>query len=221
MSESRQSTPLRTHSFENMTSYATIDSPVGELLLVGEETTDGIALTSLSMSGQRNAPKPAAGWRHASGAFGEVIRQLDTYFAGELTSFDLDLAPRGTEFQQRVWKALHSIRYGTTISYGELAGYLGVPRDRIQALGAAIAANPLLIICPCHRVIGADGSMRGYAGGAERKQQLLVHEGALQPMLTAEALGRPREPRSVRFKNLFIPNGPCCVPRGYPPAEVG
>jgi len=92
----------------------------------------------------------------------------------------------GSTFQQRVWKALDSIRYGTTITYGELAGYLGVPRDRIQALGAAIAANPLLIIRPCHRVIGADGSMRGYAGGTERKQQLLVHEGALQPMLTAD-----------------------------------
>jgi methylated-DNA-[protein]-cysteine S-methyltransferase len=186
MSESRQLNPWRAHSFENMTSYTTLESPIGELLLVGEETTHGMALTSVSMPGQRNAPEPEAEWQHAPEAFGEVIRQLDAYFAGELTSFDLDLAPRGTEFQQRVWKALDSIRYGTTISYGELAGYLGVPRDRIQALGAAIAANPLLIICPCHRVIGADGSMRGYAGGTERKQQLLVHEGALQPMLTAD-----------------------------------
>jgi methylated-DNA-[protein]-cysteine S-methyltransferase len=159
---------------------------MGELLLVGEETSSGVTLTSVSMPGQRNAHAIRAGWRRAPEAFGEVIRQLDAYFAGELTTFDLDLAPRGTEFQLRVWHALDSIRYGTTISYGELAGYLGVPRDRIQALGAAIAANPLLIICPCHRVIGADGSMRGYAGGTERKQQLLVHEGALQPMLTAD-----------------------------------
>jgi methylated-DNA-[protein]-cysteine S-methyltransferase len=138
------------------------------------------------MPGQRNAPAIRADWRRAPEAFVKVIGQLDAYFAGQLTSFDLDLAPRGTEFQLRVWRALDSIPYGTTISYGELAGYLGVPRDRIQALGAAIAANPLLIICPCHRVIGADGSMRGYAGGTERKQQLLVHEGALQPMLTAD-----------------------------------
>jgi len=172
-----------------MTIYATIPSPVGELLLVGEETPDGVhplALTSVSMTGQRNAPGPRADWRCAPEAFGDVTRQLDAYFAGELTVFDLQLAPRGTEFQQRVWKALDSVRYGTTITYGELAGYLGVPRDRIQALGAAIGANPLLIIRPCHRVIGADGGLRGYAGGVERKQQLLVHEGALQPMLTGD-----------------------------------
>ena len=172
-----------------MTSYTTVPSPVGGLLLVGEETRDGIdhlTLTSVSMPGQRNAPRPRPHWRRAPEAFGTVAKQLEAYFAGELTRFDLNLGPRGTEFQQRVWGALDSIRYGTTITYGELAGYLGVPRDRIQALGAAIAANPLLIIRPCHRVIGADGSMRGYAGGTERKQQLLVHEGALQPMLTAD-----------------------------------
>jgi methylated-DNA-[protein]-cysteine S-methyltransferase len=169
-----------------MTSYTTLHSPVGELLLAGEETNDGIALTSVSMPGQRYAPTPQPGWRRDPGAFGWVTGQLEAYFSGELTVFDLDLAPRGTPFQQRVWKALDSIRYGTTISYGELAGYLGVPRNRIQALGAAIAANPLLIVRPCHRVIGADGSMRGYAGGTERKQQLLVHEGARQPMLTAD-----------------------------------
>jgi len=169
-----------------MTSYTTFHSPVGELLLAGEETNDGITLTSVSMPGQRYAPEPQPGWRRAPGAFGDVVSQLEAYFAGKLTVFDLDLAPRGTAFQQRVWKALDSIRYGTTITYGELASYLGVPRDRIQALGAAIAANPLLIVRPCHRVIGADGSMRGYAGGIERKRQLLIHEGALQPLLTAD-----------------------------------
>ena len=164
-----------------MTSYTTLDSPVGELLLVGDHTTDGVALTSVSMPGQRNAPGPQPGWRRDPEAFAEVISQLRAYFAGGLTAFDLDLAPRGTGFQQRVWKALDTIRYGTTITYGELAAYLGVPRDRIQALGAAIAANPLLIIRPCHRVIGADGTMRGYAGGVDRKQWLLVHEGVLLP----------------------------------------
>jgi methylated-DNA-[protein]-cysteine S-methyltransferase len=167
-----------------MTSYTTFDSPIGELLLVGEETASGVTLTSLSMPGQRNAPQPASHWKHAPEPFAEVIRQLRAYFAGELTAFDLDLAPAGTPFQQRVWAALDSIRYSTTISYGELASHLGVPRDRIQALGAAIGANPLLIIRPCHRVIGADGTMRGYAGGVERKQRLLVHEGAVAPMLT-------------------------------------
>ena len=95
------------------------------------------------------APDPAP--------FAEVIRQLTAYFAGELTEFSLDLAPRGTDFQQRIWQALDSVRYGTTITYGQLAAQLGVPRDRIQALGAAIGANPLAIIRPCHRVVGSDG----------------------------------------------------------------
>ena len=169
-----------------MTSYTTFDSPVGELLLVGEETSGGVTLTSVSMPSQRNAPRPASHWRHTPEAFAEVTRQLRAYFAGELTAFDLDLAPAGTPFQQRVWAALDSIGYSTTISYGELASHLGVPRDRIQAVGAAIGANPLLIIRPCHRVIGVDGTMRGYAGGVERKLQLLVHEGAVAPMLTED-----------------------------------
>ena len=101
--------------------------------------------------------------------------------ARALDGFDLTLAPRGTPFQQRIWRALDSVRYGTTISYGELAAQLGVPPDRIVALGAAVGANPLLIVRPCHRVIGADGTMRGYAGGVERKQWLLSHEGILLP----------------------------------------
>ena len=91
--------------------------------------------------------------------------------------------PSGTEFQQRVWRALEEIPYGTTTTYGALAQQLGLTRDRIQALGAAIGANPLLLVRPCHRVIGADGSMRGYAGGVERKVKLLAHEGAMQPAL--------------------------------------
>jgi methylated-DNA-[protein]-cysteine S-methyltransferase len=162
-----------------MTVYTTMESPVGALLLVGQKTADGVALTSVSMDGQRYAPAVRDDWRRGPEAFAEVIRQLAAYFAGELTQFRLELAPRGTEFQQRVWRALDSVRYGTTITYGQLAAQLGVPRDRIQALGAAIGANPLAIIRPCHRVIGSDGTMRGYAGGVERKQQLLVHEGAL------------------------------------------
>jgi methylated-DNA-[protein]-cysteine S-methyltransferase len=167
-----------------MSIYQTLDSPVGQLLLVGDPTRDGVTLTSLSMTGHRNAPQPD--WQRAPESFADVSRQLEAYFAGELTTFDLDLAPRGTPFQQRIWRALDSVRYGTTITYGGLAAQLGVPRDRIVALGAAVGANPLLIIRPCHRVIGADGTMRGYAGGVERKQWLLVHEGALQPMLTAD-----------------------------------
>ena len=183
MSDSRQYSHPATPRVENVTVYTTIQSPVDDLLLAGEETAGGVRLTSVSMTGQRNAPGPRDSWRRAPAAFGEVTRQLQAYFAGGLTVFDLDLAPGGTPFQQRVWRALDSVRYGTTITYGELAAQLGVPRDRVPALGAAIGQNPLLIVRPCHRVIGADGTMRGYAGGVERKQWLLVHEGTLQPML--------------------------------------
>ncbi|MFC8513645.1 methylated-DNA--[protein]-cysteine S-methyltransferase [Streptomyces sp. NPDC057257] len=168
---------MTTHT--TYTAYTTIDSPVGELLLVG----DGTALVSLSLPGQRNAPVVGAGWRRDDEAFGEAARQLADYFAGRLTRFELNLAPVGTEFQQRVWRALDDIPYGGTTTYGELAARLGVPRDEIRAVGAAVGANPLLLVRPCHRVIGADGSMRGYAGGVETKVRLLTHEGALQPML--------------------------------------
>ena len=164
-----------------MSIYLTLESPIGELLLVGESAGDGVTLTSVSVTGQRHAPQPQSDWRLHPGAFADVTRQLEAYFAGELTTFDVDLAPHGTPFQQRIWQALDSVPYGTTITYGELAAQLGVPRDRVVALGAAIGANPLLIIRPCHRVVGADGTMRGYAGGVERKQWLLVHEGVLLP----------------------------------------
>ncbi|MFE9312961.1 methylated-DNA--[protein]-cysteine S-methyltransferase [Streptomyces sp. NPDC088353] len=103
---------------------------------------------------------------------------MEAYFAGELTRFDIPFPPCGTDFQQRIWNALEEIPYGATATYGALAAQLGLPRDRIQALGAAIGANPLLLVRPCHRVIGADGSTRDYAGGVERKVYLLTHEGA-------------------------------------------
>jgi methylated-DNA-[protein]-cysteine S-methyltransferase len=164
-----------------MSIYVTLDSPVGELVLAGDQTRHGVTLMSLSMTGQRNAPRPQSTWRHAPASFADVTRQLEAYFAGQLTTFDLDLAPRGTPFQQRIWRALDSVPYGTTITYGELAAQLGVPPDRVVAVGAAVGANPLLIVRPCHRVVGADGTMRGYAGGVDRKHWLLAHEGVLMP----------------------------------------
>lgn len=167
-------------------SYTTLNSPVGELLLVGEESPTapgGTALTSLSMPEQRGAATVAPGWRHDPSAFTEAIRQLRAYFAGKLTRFDLRYRTRGTDFQERIWQALATIPYGTTTTYGRLADGLGVPRSDVRALGAAIGANPLLILLPCHRVIGSDGTMRGYAAGVERKTTLLTHEGALHPTL--------------------------------------
>jgi len=166
-----------------MTAFTTTDSPLGELLLVGEEALDSVMLTSLSMPGQRNAPAVKPGWRRDPDRLADVTRQLTAYFAGELTEFDIEFTPSGTDFQQRVWRALEEIPYGTSTTYGALAERLGVPRERIQALSAAIGANPLLLVRPCHRVIGADGAMRGYAGGVECKVQLLTHEGVLQPTL--------------------------------------
>lgn len=166
--------------------HTTVESPLGDLLLVGEESASargGLALASVSMTGQRNAAVVQPGWRRAPEAFTGVTEQLEAYFAGGLTEFDLDHAVRGTEFQQQVWDALETIRYGTTTSYGRLAEQLGLQRAEVRALGAAIGANPLLVVRPCHRVIGADGTMKGYAGGVERKEFLLVHEGALQPQL--------------------------------------
>ncbi|MFB7945940.1 methylated-DNA--[protein]-cysteine S-methyltransferase [Kitasatospora phosalacinea] len=169
-----------------MTVHLTIGSPLGDLLLVGEESPPadgGFALASVSMTGQENAAVVQPGWEHAPEAFADVVRQLGEYFDGGREEFELAYTTRGTAFQERVWTALDDIPYGTTTTYGRLAERLGVPRGEVRALGAAIGANPLLVVRPCHRVIGADGGMRGYAGGVERKHHLLTHEGALQPQL--------------------------------------
>ncbi|MCZ4123460.1 methylated-DNA--[protein]-cysteine S-methyltransferase [Streptomyces sp. H39-S7] len=169
-----------------MTLYSIAESPLGDLLLVGETSataSSGIAITSLSMSGQKGAVVVQDDWRRDDEAFSDVARQLRAYFYGSAKTFDLEFAPTGTEFQQRVWRALDDIPYGTTTTYGHLADQLGVERAEIRAVGGAIGANPLLLVRPCHRVIGADGSLRGYAGGVGRKQDLLIHEGALQPVL--------------------------------------
>ncbi|MFF3875226.1 methylated-DNA--[protein]-cysteine S-methyltransferase [Streptomyces sp. NPDC001978] len=166
-----------------MTACTTITSPLGELFLVGQDSEDGISLTSLSMPGQKNAPAAQPDWRQDAEPFADVIRQLSAYFTGELTQFSIAFTSAGTDFQRRVWHAIEEIPFGSTTTHGALAEQLGLPRERIQALGAAVGANPLLLVRPCHRVIAADGTMRGYAGGVERKVQLLTREGALQPPL--------------------------------------
>lgn len=164
-----------------MTVFATLDSPLGELLLVGEESgaaPDGIALVSLSVPEQKGRAVVQDGWRHAPELFGGVAGQLKAYFAGELTRFDVPYADgAGTEFQRRVWSAVDGIAYGTTTSYGKLAESIGAPRAAVRAVGTAIGRNPLLVLRPCHRIVGADGSLTGYAGGLERKRLLLGLEG--------------------------------------------
>ncbi len=163
--------------------YTTIESPLGALLLVGEETPTGVALASVSVPGRNGAPTVEPGWQRDPAAFEKIENQIRGYFDGTIERFDIALATRGTPFQQRVWAALDEIPYGRTITYGELAGQVGAPRDRIRAVAAAVGANPWLLVRPCHRVIGADGSLTGYAAGIERKRELLTHEGALQPQL--------------------------------------
>ncbi|GGU34580.1 methylated-DNA--[protein]-cysteine S-methyltransferase [Streptomyces lavendofoliae] len=164
-----------------MTVYAYADGPLGEMLLVGEESADGggTALASLSVPGQKGGAVVGDGWRHAPEAFTGVTAQLRDYFAGRLTRFDLQYADTGTDFQRRVWRALEDIPYGTTVTYGEIAARVGAPGAGVRAVGTAIGRNPLLVVRPCHRVIGADGALRGYAGGLERKERLLGLEGAL------------------------------------------
>ena len=158
------------------TLHTTHPSPLGELLLLG---TDDGALCAVRLPGQRDRRTAAAATRPAPAAFTEATRQLDAYFAGERTAFDLPLAVDGSDFRTRVWRALDAVPYGSTVSYRELAVRAGAPPRAVRAVGAAVAANPLLIVRPCHRVIGADGSLTGYAGGVDRKRWLLTLEGVL------------------------------------------
>jgi methylated-DNA-[protein]-cysteine S-methyltransferase len=159
-----------------MDTYTTVDSPLGTLLVVG--SADG--LRSVTFAGTA-AVDPQ--WRHDPAPLADVTRQLEQYFAEERTEFEVARAPSGTPFQRRVWAAVDEVPYGTTTTYGEIARRIGAPPARIRAVGAAIGANPLLIVRPCHRVVGAGGALTGYAGGVERKRDLLTLEGALQSTL--------------------------------------
>lgn len=163
------------------TVYTRVASPLGELLLVGESdgAADGLRLVSLSVPGQKGGAAVQDGWLRAPGLFVGVVAQVEAYFAGRSTQFDVPFAEGvGTEFQRRVWKVLESIPYGQTLSYGEVAAQVGASGAGVRAVGTAIGRNPLLVVRPCHRVIGADGALRGYAGGLGRKQLLLGLEGA-------------------------------------------
>jgi methylated-DNA-[protein]-cysteine S-methyltransferase len=155
--------------------YTTVDSPIGELLLLG----DGRALHGLWMrSGGTALDRP--GWSRADGPFQAARAQLAEYFAGRRLAFDLPLAMAGTPFQVRVWRALLEIPYGQTTTYGELARQVrpGGGWQAARAVGAANGRNPIAVVVPCHRVVGADGSLIGYGGGLERKRFLLDLEAA-------------------------------------------
>ena len=149
-----------------------IDSAVGRLLLAG----DGASLIHVGFQSGPRPLRPLPGWIADAAPFRAAIAQLEEYFAGKRRRFDLPLAPRGTEFQRRVWRALTEIPYGQTLSYGELARRIARP-SASRAVGLANGANPLPIIVPCHRVIGADGSLTGFGGGLPIKRKLLALEG--------------------------------------------
>lgn len=152
-----------------------LDSPVGRLLLAG----DGEKLIQVCFQCGPRPQQPRDGWMADAAPFRAAMAQLQEYFAGERRRFDLPLAPRGTDFQRRVWRALTDIPYGKTISYGELARRIGNP-SASRAVGLANGANPLPIVVPCHRVIGADGSLTGFGGGLPTKRRLLALEGSLE-----------------------------------------
>lgn len=156
--------------------FTRIASPVDDLVLTG----DGTSLTGCFFTGHRHQDDPAAGLERDDEAFTVVVAQLDEYFAGERTAFDVPLAPTGTEFQLRVWEALRTIPYGTTCSYADIARGIGAGNG-FRAVGLANGRNPISIIVPCHRVIGANGSLTGYGGGIERKRFLLDLESGSLP----------------------------------------
>jgi methylated-DNA-[protein]-cysteine S-methyltransferase len=154
--------------------HVTVPSPIGPLTIVAQ---DG-AIVALYMDAQRHAPGPESFGPPADVSeepYAAAAAQLSAYFAGQLTEFDLPLAPAGTDFQRRVWDGLRQIPYGQTLSYGELARRLGRPAAS-RAVGLANGKNPIAIVVPCHRVIGSDGSMTGYGGGLDRKRFLLALE---------------------------------------------
>lgn len=156
-----------------MTTYDYFKSPQGRMLLVA----DGKGLSHVSFIGQKYAPRIAADWRRdaAHPLLRRAKRELGEYFSGKRQRFSVKLAPRGTPFQRSVWKAISGVGFGTTIAYAELARRAGRPGSA-RAAGAATGRNPIGVIVPCHRIVGANGSLTGYAGGLAKKRALLALE---------------------------------------------
>ena len=151
--------------------YTYMDSPLGRILVA----QNSVGLVAIDFQEGLAAKSPEAAWHFQKKLDGDAVDQLQAYFNGELYQFTLPLAPKGTLFQQQVWKALQSIPYGQTISYGELARKIGLP-TAARAVGAANGKNPLCIIVPCHRVIGSNGTLTGFRGGVRLKEGLLSLE---------------------------------------------
>lgn len=177
-----------------VTYFRQVSSPIGKLLL----TSNGKALTGVHMSRPTDGSLPAPGdhWKQDDRVFDQVQRQLQAYFEGELAEFDLPMQLDGTPFQRRVWHELCAIPFGAAISYAELARRIGNP-SASRAVGGANGQNPIGIIVPCHRVIGADGGLGGYGGGLDRKRWLLEHE--------ATGLSRHPQWRTETFPGAITP----------------
>ena len=167
---------LRRHAFMESLNYSYTDTPIGTLLIACDEAVRIIRFPN-------KESKPETGWKESRrGVVAETIRQLKDYFAGKRTHFALPLEPEGTEFQRTVWRNLQDIAYGETISYGELARRVGNPQAS-RAVGAANGQNPIPIVIPCHRVIGASGKLTGFGGGLPTKQALLALEARQKSLL--------------------------------------
>lgn len=175
--------------------YTYLDSPLGRLLVTrddngGPPAAEGVARGGLSGLYLPEGKRPMSvdpAWMRDDGAFDDVRTQLDEYFAGTRRDFDLPLHPTGSAFQLRVWRQLRSIPYGMTTSYGALAAELDPP-GFARAVGLANGRNPISIIVPCHRVVGADGSLTGYGGGLPAKRWLLEHEAAHSGIFANQSL---------------------------------
>ena len=166
-------TQLQKAQSETLT-YGVVQSPIGRLILA----SDGVALVGVWMA---NASPTDASWSRLKGdddILAQTRGELEEYFDGRRRTFDVPLAPNGTDFQRSVWSALTEIPFGTTISYAQLARRVG-KEAAVRAVGAANGRNPIPVIVPCHRVIGSDGSLTGFGGGLPRKKWLLQHENAL------------------------------------------
>lgn len=181
---------MKTHTSEHTTYYTYVDTPVGTLLLAGCRDH---GLRYISFQRGKGAKAPESQWQQADAPFRDAIKQLKEYFRGKRQVFDLQLNPKGTPFQLKVWRALAEIPYGKTRSYAQIAARIGRPKA-VRAVGLANGRNPLPIVLPCHRVIGKNGQLVGYGGGLPTKQALLQLEGV---GLTAQAPTRRRARRET------------------------
>lgn len=157
--------------------YTHVDTPIGPVMLAGDGET--LRIAGFPSGRGRRAPQP--GWIRDRAPLAEAASQVEAYFEGERTEFDLRLSPSGSAFDMAVWRELAKIPYGETVSYGEIATRMGEPLSASRAVGTACGANPLPIVIPCHRVVGADGSLTGFGGGLETKRFLLDLEFRVKP----------------------------------------